>query len=573
MQVSYGNLKLDYRQFIMSSQEMFCVLDLRGNILEANDAFMLKLGYTLDDLRNKPLYELFHPNDQKSFSQLYQQGCYETRVFSGDGTYKVLSWSVVPIVEAELLFAMVHDITQQKKQEQTAQREIRQAYALLDDSPDAVFTLDKEGCITYLNKRAEEVSLAGKREIKGKKIWDVIPQTINSVLYKDYRRIMAEQKELSFETFHPTRNEWFELKVRPAADGVSLYYHDITQRKLAEGFLRIKEHVFNDMPSLMAVENYADKKIVEVNSSFLNTLGYHREDLIGKSLTELGILAEDAAQEIEILKEKGLIRNKEINLRTKAGERRSGLLSAEALAIGDNQYLLLEFIDLTEKIKNEEEQNRLKRLEIASQIVAGIAHEIRNPMTTISGLLQMIAGKTEANKEYVDMIMAEFNRINYTIEDFLSFGRSVSDNMKVQNLSAIIQDIYPLLKAYALESGKEIEMYLEDVPDIPLDGSEIKTLVLHLVRNGLEAIEGQGKVTLETHLEGDSIVLAVRDTGCGIEEQVRDKIGMPFFTTKSKAAGLGLAKCYSIASRHAANIKIDTGPQGTVVNVAFRTGE
>jgi len=222
-------------------------------------------------------------------------------------------------------------------------------------------------------------------------------------------------------------------------------------------------------------------------------------------------------------------------------------------------------------MKEKKEEERFQTLQFASQVASGVAHEIRNPLTTISGLLQLMAKKKEVGhlKEYVDMVMAELQRVNHIIDDFLSLGRTSPYSLKLQNLEQLIKDTYPLLYTYALEYGKEVQLNLSTVPDLPLDSAEIRCLIVHLARNGLEAMSGKGRLIIETYLDGENVVLAFRDEGMGIPLDIQDKLGRPFFTTKDKSAGLGLAKCFSIAKRHGAQIRINTDQQGTVVYVIF----
>lgn len=104
-----------------------------------------------------------------------------------------------------------------------------------------------------------------------------------------------------------------------------------------------------------------------------------------------------------------------------------------------------------------------------------------------------------------------------------------------------------------------------------LDEKEIRQLILNLVRNGLEAMPPKKRLKIKTYTEGDEVVLAVQDEGSGIPDELLAKLGTPFFTTKEKGTGLGLAVCYSIANRHKATIIPETGPKGTTFYVRFKT--
>ncbi len=125
------------------------------------------------------------------------------------------------------------------------------------------------------------------------------------------------------------------------------------------------------------------------------------------------------------------------------------------------------------------------------------------------------------------------------------------------------------LTADGLITDKYIEIEPGDIPDLALDEKEIRQLILNLVRNGLEAMPPGGKLTIKTLRDNNKVILAVQDQGKGIESDVLERIGTPFFSTKDNGTGLGLAVCFSIANRHNATIKIETSHCGTTFFVVF----
>ncbi len=216
---------------------------------------------------------------------------------------------------------------------------------------------------------------------------------------------------------------------------------------------------------------------------------------------------------------------------------------------------------------------RLERLKLVGRLAAGIGHEIRNPMTTVRGFLQILGRKQEFTryKRYFTLMIEELDRANSIISEFISLAKDRPVNLKAQSLNHIVNTLSPLLAAEAMNSGKYINMALEDIPDLLLDEKEIRQLILNLVRNGLEAMQQGGIMNMRTFSEGTEVVLAFEDQGRGIEPGVLDKIGTPFFSTKNSGTGLGLAICYSIAARHNAAIKVKTSPAGTTFFVRFKS--
>ena len=231
------------------------------------------------------------------------------------------------------------------------------------------------------------------------------------------------------------------------------------------------------------------------------------------------------------------------------------------------------FRDISELKRQQKELGRLERLNLIGQLAAGISHEIRNPLTTVKGFLQIFATKTKysEDKEVLDLMIAEIDRANAIITDFLSLSKVSLDNIKLQNINETIHKLFPMLQADAFNSNKQVILDLKVLPDIMINENEIKQLILNLVRNALEVTPEEGKVLINTYPMGDNVVLAIKDQGTGIPQEIQEKIGTPFFTTKETGTGLGLAISMGIAQRHDATFKFETGKNGTIFTTIFPT--
>lgn len=227
--------------------------------------------------------------------------------------------------------------------------------------------------------------------------------------------------------------------------------------------------------------------------------------------------------------------------------------------------------DLTERKKMEREMARLDRLNLVGEMAAGIGHEVRNPMTTVRGFLQMLSSKidTKLYHHYYKIMIEELDRANSIITEFLSLAKDKVILRQTINLNQIINALVPLIEADALVNDKNLRIRLGEISDLLLDEKEIRQLILNLARNGLEAMEAGGYITIATYEEDGQVILSVSDEGRGIDKAIQDKMGTPFFTTKENGTGLGLAVCYSIAARHCAKIDLKTSKKGTCFYVKF----
>lgn len=327
--------------------------------------------------------------------------------------------------------------------------------------------------------------------------------------------------------------------------------------------------IFESSPCLMAILSLKESTILDVNTSWFTFTGYSFEDLENRKINLEKFVDETDGSHLN-LNEK--FHNRKITYKTKNGQDRVGLLSTEKIDIDSEPCILVVLNDITERVNLEKEMYRLDRLNLIGEMAAGIAHEIRNPMTTVHGFLQLTRNdKKQLPLEIVELMIEELNRANSIITEFLNLAKNkVSVKIK-QNLNTIIETIYPLIQAEAIRSSKSIKLDLNLCPDIYLDQKEIRQLILNIALNGLDAMGNYGNLILRTFTEKQAVILEIKDQGKGISPDIMGKLGTPFFTTKENGTGLGLAICYSVAERNNAEIAIETGNEGTTFVIRFST--
>jgi len=264
-----------------------------------------------------------------------------------------------------------------------------------------------------------------------------------------------------------------------------------------------------------------------------------------------------------------------VDIKKELIELRAYRLNLQEMVDKRTEELRLEFekrVDIERKLTMlEREVSKLERLNVIGQLAAGLGHEVRNPMTTIRGFLQMLQTKTDlvTYKGYFDLMIDEIDRTNSIISDFLSIAKNNPTVRRQQCLNQLLTNLFPLLQADAFSQGKKCVFEPTDITEVEIDPNEITQLVLNFARNGFEAMPPEGCLTINTFMDGDIAVLSIKDEGKGINNEHIPKLGTPFFTTKENGTGLGLPMCYSIADRHNAIIEFKTGSDGTTFLVRF----
>ncbi len=349
--------------------------------------------------------------------------------------------------------------------------------------------------------------------------------------------------------------------------------NEINTRRRAEEQLRIQSCAVEQSPSMVIIADTTGR-IEYVNNSFCRITGYASGEVKGKYLRDYNGQASGGFMRIWKDIEGGNEWKGEIGNQKKTGD--SYWEYATFFPLRDANGTVTHFLkfaeDISERKQMERDMAKLERLNLVGEMAASIGHEIRNPMTTVRGFLQMLGGKKDCMhyKEYYDLMIQELDRANSIITEYLSLAKNKPVDYQLHNLNTIVKTLYPLLSADAVNSDMYVELETEPIPDFTVDEKEIRQLLLNLVRNGLESMQPGGKLTISTFPEGDDVVLSVRDQGYGINPDILDKIGTPFFTTKESGTGLGLAVCYSIVSRHNATVKVETGTEGTLFTIVFK---
>ena len=465
------------------------------------------------------------------------------------------------------------DITRIKKTEESLRESEERLRLALKNSPIIILNQDRNLRYTWVyntNSCFELETVLGNTDA------DLFAPDENYLLTKIKSQVIESGIDMQEEVRLTIKGKtyYYDQRVEPLRGpdgnitGVTCVAIDITERKQAAEALRRSEErfykVFNHSPVLMSIRTVKDLQYLEVNESWQTHTGYSRSEIIGR--TSRGSKLPENKTPLE-----NRLNNEKVSYRTKSGELRTGLTSTEIIEAGGEKCILSVTRDITEIERAEQELARLDGLNLVGQMAAGLGHEVRNPMTTVRGFLQLLGGK-EDRKEYAayyEQMIGELDRANLIVTEFLSLARDKPLKPELQNLNSILRSLAPLLLSDSVLHRMNIVLDLGDVPDLLLDGREIRQLILNLTCNGLEAMSPGGNLTINTYHEDGAVVLAVQDQGKGIDPALLEKLGTPFLSTKEDGTGLGLPACYRIAARHDAVIKVESGPAGTTFFVRF----
>ncbi|MFF2752782.1 EAL domain-containing protein [Psychrobacillus sp. NPDC058041] len=235
---------------------------------------------------------------------------------------------------------------------------------------------------------------------------------------------------------------------------------------------------------------------------------------------------------------------------------------------GETEHIIVVGRDITEKRNAEEQLSKTEKLTVVGELAAGVAHEIRNPLTSIRGLIQLLQ-QGIIKQEFFEVIYDEFNRLEDIIKEFLNLAQPKDIQIKKINPKKLLKDVEILMESEA--NLQNVQIFSQVEPNIPLiwcDINQIKQVLINLIKNSIEAIHNGGCVNIQAIKEKSNVLIKIIDNGVGINEERLKKLGEPFFSNKEKGTGLGLMLCLRIISLHKGTITfISEKNQGTTVEI------
>jgi two-component system, sporulation sensor kinase E len=383
---------------------------------------------------------------------------------------------------------------------------------------------------------------------------------------------MKEQIRVEFDAYYPPLASWFEIRVYPSPSGLSIYIHDITQNK---GLSLQKEQHYESLFKYNPDAVFAfdtDGNYLSVNPAMEQLLGYSADEFLGMSYTPLIPM-----DELEKTKEhfrkaaKGITQHYE----TKAYHKNGHIIDVKVTnmpIIINNEVVGVYGVakDITQDNQHKMMLLQAEKLTAVGQLAASIAHEIRNPLTSLKGFIYLI--EHGRSKSYIEIMKDELKRIELITSELLYLAKPQAQEFKREHISPIIQDVILLLGSQALIHKVEINYsQLGDLPSVHCVGSQLKQVFINLIKNAMEAMPDGGEIKIKAASLGEDIItIDVIDQGQGIPEELISKIGSPFYTTKETGTGLGMMATQQIIHSHGGTLEITSREgQGTTIHITL----
>lgn len=592
--------------------------DIPSGRISVNERWAEMLGYTLDEIEPHVSFweNLVHPDDVarvRAVLQEHLQGGTETYETEHRARHKSGTWIWVldrgraisrDDQGAPLRACGTHlDITVRMSLDEKIRRSQANFNTFFDISADFLFVLDTAGNIIKVNRTVTRRLGYAEEDLAGRSILMIHPPDVRDEAGAIVAAMLAGSRDCCPLPLQAGDGRLIPVETRvikgvwdgkPALYGTSKDISDLafSEEKFAKAF--------EFSASLMAISTVEEGRFIEVNRTFLHTLGFSREEVIGKTSHELGLIPDSAVREkiMAELTEIGFVANTELTVPTRSGESRVGLFSANRIRIQGNPYLLTVMNDITEAKKMERELERATEEAVLANkakglFVANVSHEIRTPLNEILGLSHLLSdtGLNEKQHDYQVKIIRAAKSLLQIINDILDFSKIEAGKLDIRNepfnpreaVHAVMESLRPFATEKHLDIRCDVSLA---VPSRVIGSSHrLSQILANLVHNAIKFTDtGSVSVTADVIASvQDRLELEFRviDTGIGIPETKRDHLFQAFSQVDNSSSrrfggtGLGLAICRQLCDAMGGAIRMESTPgMGStfVVRLPFITG-
>jgi PAS domain S-box-containing protein len=582
------------------------LVDMQGHPIKSNPALQQMLGYDAEELSHMVFTEYTHPDDRELDWGLFGElaaGKRETYEIEkrflkkgGDVVWGLLTASLVKDRQGCPVCAvgMVQDISERKRAEEGLRASEEKYRSLVSNIPDVVWTVDAELRFVFISKNIERISGYSPDEVyqQGIRLYldSLLPDDVHKVR-EGFRALFAEGRPFDVECRVKRKDgEWIWVHDRALvtyekngiryADGL---LSDITERKKAEAeHIRLVTAIEQSAEAVVITNTNGD--IEYVNPAFTRITGYSREEVLGQNPRLLKSGKQDRVfyQQLWTIILRGDIWHGELINRRKDGNLYTEEMTIAPVrdALGEVTHFIATKQDVTEHKRLEQQLIQAQKMEAVGRLAGGVAHDFNNLLTIINGYAALLSEQTsteDPRRARLKEILMAGERAASLTRQLLAFSRRQVLEPRVLDLNSVIATIEKMLRRLIGEDVELVTTLRPDIGRVKVDPGQIEQVVMNLAVNARDAMPEGGKLLIETSnveidanytrshspmIPGKYVMMAVDDTGCGMDLETQAHIFEPFFTTKeeSRGTGLGLATVYGIVKQSGGFIWVYSAP-------------
>ncbi len=566
---------------VNNTGDAIATMNASGQVTYVNPAYVELFGWQEHEILNQKVRTV--PDQNKAeFERLCQStfsdkkiNTFETERIKKDGSVIPVSITPSPLKNKSGLVTgtsvIIRDITEQKRIKQELEENKQRYESLFFFNPDLVYSMDVDGVIMKANISIQNTLGYTLDEVKGKGYETFIEKQFCTETSGYFKKALQGTPQ-NYETaaIHKNGQRVFlqvtnvPIVVNKQIVGVHGIAKDITERKKSQQeMLRLKqklELVLDSIGDGIYVLN-GNREIKLINSAGAKMLGYEVQELQGKTPQDTFrcFYELEACLPYQTLLD-GNIRYAadELFLKKDGTSFPAEYVASPIWENGTISGVVVAFRDISKKKMSEEYLLKSAKLEMAGQLAAGVAHEIRNPLTSIQGFIQLLeAGMNKP--EYFEIMRSEFERIEDIIGEFLALAKPQAITFQKNDMGSLLQQTIQLMNAQAIMQGVEVISEIEqDLPLVECDKHQLKQVFINIIKNAIEATHYEGQLLVSCKKSHSQLHIMFQDQGVGIPEERIKHLFEPFYSTKEKGTGLGLMISYKIIEEHQGMVKVES---------------
>ncbi|WP_409291955.1 PAS domain S-box protein [Peribacillus sp. SCS-37] len=541
-----------------------------GEIVDVNPSFCRAVGEAKEALFGKSIDEFVDGAYREKWKaeklSVDQHGSVEGEVvFRHAKGYTHYEYITSTNMLNGLYMSIMRDVTEKLSIEKKLRKSERNFTELFEQALDAIVFYDKDGVIQHVNQSAAKIFETKKQDLIGMKLSDFV--LTRDARYYYLQNELQEKKAIRAEMFFLMGNGQkklleFTSRIHEEDDHVITILRNVSEKYQMELQLRKSEQkfrkVFEDSIDGLILWD-SSGRIADINESGLEILDLPKSIPANSIYDLINLMPENARNFEQYLEE---LNEFEFSSSIIPIHYHDGTIKHIEFSTRINTGLSLTvFRDVTGQLEMQEQLRKSDTLNVVGELAAGIAHEIRNPMTALKGFIQLLEGSIQEDyTTYFRVIKSELQRIESIITEFLVLAKPQAVKFLQKDVKEILTDTIELMRAQALMQNIQFDsLYSKKVEKIYCEGNQLKQVFINIIKNAIEVMPKGGVITIKTDEYLDKFVrISISDQGQGIPEEKIKKLGEPFYTTKERGTGLGLMVSYKIIEEHKGWIDVES---------------
>jgi len=591
------NLSREQHQSLVELSPEPIVIYCENRVVYINPAGVDMIGAERkDEIVGRDIIDFLHPEHVESvrayIKHFLNRGksslLSERKLIRLDGITIIVEVRAIPLIykNKPAIQFLCRNITEQRKMEQTLIDSEDRYRRMIQISPQATI-IHADGFITYVNDATLKILQAQHAsQIIGKSIFDFIHIDYHDIARQRIIVVQASKEPTDFFVYKifgldgnifEVEISSIELKNVNGISYVQSVVRDVTEKRREEQLLRDSaktyERLIEFLPEPIIVTDQGIIIYLNVSAEKL-ARSVIRKELVGRNVFDF-IHPDNCERAKEIME--GVMQTDapspffEKKISCCDGEYIDVQISCIRLNNFMGKTVVLSVLrDLTEQKYSQESLVKSEKLSVIGQLAAGVAHEIRNPLTVLKGFTQLLQKELGNDHSYLSTMLSELDRINEIVTEFMTLAKPQFVLFHSKYICDILNSVISILETQAILMNVNIRFsHADQIPHIHCDENQLKQVFINIIKNSIEAMPQGGDIHIYSELTKEhQLLIRIQDQGPGIPQEFIKRVGEPFYTTKENGTGLGLMICQRIIEAHRGTLKImSCQNQGTTIDI------